>query len=167
SEVPAIGVLTIVGLVALGRPGTRLRVVSLPRLTTPTSPALFIVAAGAIGVVAAAAWRAGLMARWTSPLRGRGTPLFRGVRIAPSALVVSAVLSAVLWGLDVIRLRTAAAAIRAPIGLPQAAALSAITIAAGWVPTIGGLGIIEGGLIGGLIAFGVAPADAAAVTAIE
>src|SRR5438132_11386104 len=30
SEVPAIGVLTIVGLVALGRPGARLRVVSLP-----------------------------------------------------------------------------------------------------------------------------------------
>ena len=42
-----------------------------------------------------------------------------------------------------------------------------MTVAAGWIPTIGGLGVIEGGLVAALIAFGVAPIDAAAVTAVE
>ena len=76
-------------------------------------------------------------------------------------------MSVAIWTLDVVRLRLAAAAFNAPIGLPQAATLTAITIVAGWVPTIGGLGAIEGGLIAGLVGMGVPPADAIAITAVE
>jgi uncharacterized membrane protein YbhN (UPF0104 family) len=110
---------------------------------------------------------AGALLRRATTLRPAWVEHFRGVRIAPSALAAAIGLSIVLWSLDVVRLRLVAATMRAPIGLAQAAALSAVTIAAGWAPTIGGLGAIEGGLLAGLIAFGVAPVDAAAVTAIE
>ena len=87
--------------------------------------------------------------------------------IAPSALAASAGLSGIAWALDVARLAVIAAAFGAPIGVLQAATLSAITIAAGWVPTVGGLGAIEGGMIAGLMAFGVKPVDAGAITIAE
>lgn len=89
------------------------------------------------------------------------------IAIAPSALATSAILSAVIWSLDVVRVRLVAAAFHAPIGLTETATLTAITIVAGLVPTIGGLGAIEGGLIAGMIGLGVAPADAVAITVVE
>jgi uncharacterized protein (TIRG00374 family) len=89
------------------------------------------------------------------------------LEVDPLALALSVGLSAVVWAMDVARLAVIAAAFGAPIGVLQAATLSAITIVAGWVPTVGGLGAIEGGLIAGLIAFGVKPADAGAITIVE
>ena len=74
-------------------------------------------------------------------------------------------MSAAIWMLDVVRLRLAAAAFHTPIGFTEAATLAAITIVAGLVPSLAGLGPIEGGLVAGLIAFGVSPADAIAITA--
>lgn len=148
SEVPAIAALLLVAAAAVA-----------PRTALPV-----VWAIGFTGLVLAAigfAIRRGSFAGW------RWVERVRRVSIAPSAFAASVALSILLWTLDVVRLRIAAATMRAPIGLPQAAALAVLTIAAGWVPTIGGLGAIEGGLIGGLIAFGVPPADAAAVTAIE
>ena len=167
SEVPAIGVLAIVTVLALGHAGAQGRLLSTRLSMALNSSRLLIATVVAIALGAAALWRSGVIGRWTRAIRVGRASVFESARITPSALVASATLSSVLWALDVIRLRIAAAAIRAPIGLREAAALSAITIVAGWVPTIGGLGAIEGGLVAGLIGFGVAPADAAAVTAIE
>jgi len=167
SEAPAIGVLAIVTVLALGHAGTEGRVRSARLPVSLNASRLLIATVVAIALGAAAFWRSGVIGRWTRAIRVGRASLFEAARITPSALVASATLSSVLWALDVIRLRIAAAAIRAPIGLREAAALSAITIVAGMVPTLGGLGAVEGGLVAGLIGFGVAPADAAAVTAIE
>jgi len=147
SELPAVVALVLVATLSLPRAGVT------PAWTL--TAAVVVVALVAIGVL------------HLLRVGGQWTERLRAVRIAPSALVASAAISVLLWTLDVVRLRIAAATMRAPIGLTQAAALSAITVAAGWVPTIGGLGAIEGGMVGGLIAFGVTPVDAAAVTAIE
>ena len=167
SEAPAVGVLAIVTFLALGRTATLERIHSAWPLAAWISSRLLVATLVAIALGAVALWRSGAIGRWTRAIRMERASLFEAASITPSALAASAALSSVLWALDVVRLRFAAAAIRAPIGLREAAALSAITIVAGWVPTIGGLGAVEGGLIAGLIAFGVAPADAAAVTAIE
>jgi len=147
SELPAVAALVLIGAASVS-----------PRSAYPIA-ATIAVAACALGIAAFVIRRLAVGSRWLESTRT--------VRIAPSALAAGAAMSVLLWTLDVLRLRMAAATMRASIDLPQAAALAALTIAAGWVPTIGGLGAIEGGLIGGLIAFGVAPADAAAITAIE
>jgi uncharacterized protein (TIRG00374 family) len=136
-------------------------------LLSPVGPALGVAA----GCVAACAIAAVMMrARYGTRARARVRDRWRSlasVGVAPSAVVLSTLISAAIWSLDVLRLRLAAAAFSAPIGLLQAATLTAITIVAGWVPTIGGLGAIEGGLIAGLVGMGVPPADAIAITAVE
>lgn len=167
SEAPAILLLAMITLFVIGRGEAATRMWAAPGFAVWSSRRELLAVLVALTIGAAALWWVGAFARGARGLRAARVRLFETVRIAPSALVASAIFSTVLWSLDVIRLRTAAAAIEVPIGLPQAAALSAITVVAGWVPTIGGLGAVEGGLIAGLIGFGVAPADAAAVTTIE
>ena len=87
--------------------------------------------------------------------------------IAPSALLLSALLTAVVWAFDVLRLRAVAAAFHAPVGIPEIVVLAGITIVGGLAPTVGGLGAIEGGMIAGLIGMGVSTPDAVAITAVE
>ncbi|HEY6894237.1 MAG TPA: lysylphosphatidylglycerol synthase transmembrane domain-containing protein, partial [Rhodanobacteraceae bacterium] len=149
SEVPAVVVLGIVGLAALGR-----RVVPAIALST-------------VAVAVLATCVAGFAAAWAWPRVKRQVASLHAVTLAPRVLGLAAVVSGGLWMLDVMRLRAAAAAVGAPVTLMQSALLSAITIVAGLVPSVGGLGVIEGGLVGGLVAFGVRPTDAAAITAIE
>jgi uncharacterized membrane protein YbhN (UPF0104 family) len=151
SEVPAVAVLAVVGLAAVGR-----SVVPVAPIAAST---LAVVALASAAVIAAAAWA------W--PRAARQLEAIQAIALAPRVLALAAVVSAALWTLDVMRLRAAAAAIGAPVTMMQAALLSAITIVAGLVPSVGGLGVVEGGLVGGLIALGVTPADAAAITAIE
>jgi uncharacterized membrane protein YbhN (UPF0104 family) len=89
------------------------------------------------------------------------------IRVAPGALVNAAILAAAVWVLDMVRLWLVVSAFATNLGVLQVAALVTITIVAGWVPTLGGLGVIEGGLAGGLMAFGVGAPDAVAITAVE
>lgn len=153
SEAPAVVAIALVTLLVAGRISLR---------GTGWLTALVAFGAGAVAVAllrpfVIQIWR-GLRERWQWR---------ESLTIAPSTLVSAAMISAVIWMLDVVRLRLAVAAFHAPIGLPQAATLAAITIVAGFVPTVGGLGSIEGGLIAGLVAFGVPPADAVGITAVE
>lgn len=148
SEIPALACLVCLALVVAGR--------RVPR-ATPSG-----VAAGA------------LVACAMTVLAVRAVPIIRGrlravtmTALAPRVFAMAAAVSAAVWALDVMRLRAAAAAVGTSVSVGQAVTLSAITVAAGLVPSIGGLGAIEGGLVGGLIAFGVRPAEAAAITAIE
>ena len=79
----------------------------------------------------------------------------------PSAMSPSAIWSVAVWTLDVTGLVADRGNSRRPSHAPaQAAALSGSlsSIVGGWAPTIGGLGVVEPGLIGRLIAFGV-PSD--------
>ncbi len=75
--------------------------------------------------------------------------------------------STFVWVQDVARLMTVAASIGVALTIPQAAMLGTLAIVGGLVPTIGGLGAIEGGLVAGLVLFGVRADSAAAVTAVE
>jgi len=151
SEVPAVLVLAAVGVAAVGRSAALASAVTSSRLVV-LATALCIVTIAVVFLV--------------PRLREQMQAADR-ITVAPRALAIAAAVSAALWLLDVMRLRAAAAAIGAPVTLAQAATLSAITIVAGLVPSIGGLGVVEGGLVGGLVAFGVKPTDAAAITAIE
>ena len=148
SEIPAVAVLALIAFVALGR-------------IAPTW--LLLAAAGTAGLVLFAR---GAARRIWSAITSRWAAVDL-VAVKPSALAAASCLSGAIWILDVARLRAASAAFHAPIGAAQAAALSAITIVGGLVPTIGGLGAIEGGLVAGLIAFGASPSQAIAVTAVE
>jgi hypothetical protein len=97
------------------------------------------------------AWRARLAAGMLDP--------------ATAALAVGC--SSAIWIQDVVRLMTVAAAFGVTLTVPQAAMLATLTIVGGLVPTVGGLGAIEGGLVGGLLLFGVRADTAAAITALE
>ena len=148
SEIPAVASLVIVALVMAGR--------GLPRATPVGVTAAVVL----VAVLAAVALR-------VAPMIRKRLQEVATTRVAPAVFGVAAAMSVAVWGLDVMRLRAAASAVGAPLTVAQAITLSAITVAAGLVPSIGGLGVIEGSLVGGLVAFGVRPADAAAITAIE
>jgi uncharacterized membrane protein YbhN (UPF0104 family) len=93
-------------------------------------------------------------------------------RLAPSR--VSAALfaagvgySSLLWLQDFLRLTCATLAFGVVLSPTQIATLSILAMLGGVVPALAGLGPVEGGLIAGLIAFGVDLPTAAAVTALE
>ncbi len=160
SEAPAILGLAIATLLVVGR---------FPRARALQTPSLLmsvLAAVAAVGCIVAVLMRVPQLAHPLRRLRDRWRTL-GSIAIRPSALATSAILSAVIWSLDVVRVRLVAAAFHAPIGLTETATLTAITIVAGFVPTIGGLGAVEGGLIAGMIGLGIAPADAVAITAVE
>jgi len=75
--------------------------------------------------------------------------------------------SSLLWLQDFLRLRCAALAFGVALSPTQTAALSILAMLGGLAPTVGGLGAVEGGLMSGLMAFGVDFPTAAAVTALE
>ena len=75
--------------------------------------------------------------------------------------------SALLWLQDFLRLTCAMRAFGVTLSPTQTAALSIVAMLGGLVPAVAGLGPIEGGLVVGLMAFGVDLPTAAAVTALE
>lgn len=108
--------------------------------------------------------------RWNQPLRAWWARRFGRDRtlLVPRATMMAAVgWSSLVWLQDVMRLWLVARALRVGLTIPQAATLSLLTMVAGWAPTFGGLGAIEGGLVGGLMLFGVPFNTAAAITAVE
>jgi uncharacterized membrane protein YbhN (UPF0104 family) len=75
--------------------------------------------------------------------------------------------SSLLWLQDVLRLTCATRAFGVVLSPEQIATLSIVAMLGGVVPAMAGLGPVEGGLIAGLLAFGVDLPTAAAVTALE
>ena len=75
--------------------------------------------------------------------------------------------SSLLWIQDILRLTCAALAFGVALPLTRLAALAVLAMVGGLVPTLGGLGAVEGGLMAGLVAFGVEVPTAAAITTVE
>jgi uncharacterized protein (TIRG00374 family) len=75
--------------------------------------------------------------------------------------------SSLLWFQDVLRLACATRALGVILSPTQIATLSMLAMLGGLVPSLAGLGPVEGGLLAGLMAFGIDLQTAAAVTAIE
>ena len=75
--------------------------------------------------------------------------------------------SSLLWLQDVLRLTCVTLAFGVVLSPTQIATLSMLAMLGGVVPAIAGLGPVEGGLVAGLLAFGVDLPTAAAITALE
>ncbi|HEY7292859.1 MAG TPA: lysylphosphatidylglycerol synthase transmembrane domain-containing protein [Vicinamibacterales bacterium] len=156
SEIPVIALMIATAIAVLNR-GRVVRLGS-SRTIWIIVIAITVVAAG-LGLC-----RRTIAAAW---LRWRERHDLTSIAIAPRVLAQSAAWSVVVWGLDVTRLWLIARAFGVSLSPAQAAALSAISVVGGWAPTIGGLGVVEGGLVAGLIAFGVPSGSAIAITAVE
>ncbi|WP_010480103.1 lysylphosphatidylglycerol synthase transmembrane domain-containing protein [Thermococcus zilligii] len=77
-------------------------------------------------------------------------------------------LSSVIWILDVVRLKLITLALGLHIGVLALVIISIASLLLGLVAlTPGGVGIIEGGLVGTLVHFGLPPAMAVSVTLLE
>src|SRR5262249_2617556 len=75
--------------------------------------------------------------------------------------------SSLLWLQDFLRLTSVTLAFGVTLSTTQIALLSMLAMLGGLAPTLGGMGAVEGGLVSGLMAFGVDFPTAAAVTALE
>jgi uncharacterized membrane protein YbhN (UPF0104 family) len=76
-------------------------------------------------------------------------------------------LSGLVFLQDMLRIWCAALAFGVSLPPTRIAVLSIISLVGGLAPSIGGLGPVEGGLVAGLVAFGVDVPTAAAITAAE
>jgi uncharacterized membrane protein YbhN (UPF0104 family) len=153
AELPPVAALVLCGVPALASAGVRVR-----------DPLVAILIAAGVGVGGYVAVRHLLRQtkRWKA-LR----ELVAGSRVDRGTAASAVACATVVWAQDVVRLMTVAAAFRVTLTVSQASVLAVLTIVGGLVPTVGGLGAIEGGLVGGLVLFGVAADTAAAITAIE
>jgi uncharacterized membrane protein YbhN (UPF0104 family) len=88
-------------------------------------------------------------------------------RVRPSLFAAGVGYSSLLWLQDVLRLGCATLAFGVVLSPTKIATLSILAMLGGIVPAIAGLGPVEGGLLAGLMAFGVDLPTAAAVTALE
>jgi uncharacterized membrane protein YbhN (UPF0104 family) len=88
-------------------------------------------------------------------------------RVSIGTYVTGTLLASLMWIQDVLRLACATRAIGVSLSTSELAALSMIAMLGGLVPAIAGLGPVEASLAAGLLAFGVSPAHAVAVTAVE
>jgi uncharacterized membrane protein YbhN (UPF0104 family) len=88
-------------------------------------------------------------------------------RCDPAVFAAGVGWSSLLWIQDVLRLTCAALAFGVALPPTRLAALAVLAMIGGLVPTLGGLGAVEGGLMAGLVAFGVEVPTAAAITAVE
>ena len=159
SELPAIVAMVVIALVVFGEaPLASFGLLGWWRLGV--SVALLLV----IGLAGAWLTRAPIRRAWQRIRRPGGLD---AIAVDPTVILVSALWSAAVWTLDVARLWLIARMFDVHIGPAQAAALSTIGIVGGWAPTIGGLGVIEAGLIGGLLVLGVPSTTAIAITAVE
>ena len=152
SELPPIFVLSGMALVAL-------RSLSSPR----QSAAIVIALAAALGLTAAAFRRRLRSAFSIESWRARLAP----DRVGAALFATGVGYSSMLWVQDFLRLTCATLAFGVVLPPTQIAALSMLAMLGGVVPAIAGLGPVEGGLVAGLMAFGVDLPTAAAVTALE
>lgn len=77
-------------------------------------------------------------------------------------------LSCLVWGLDVIRIKLVASALSLPLSMDIIIVFSVLYLVLGCLPiTPGGLGIVEGGLVSLLLYFGMSPASAGSFVFLE
>jgi uncharacterized membrane protein YbhN (UPF0104 family) len=148
-EAPAIGALVLVGLPAIGAAAAR------------SKAALIIVLALAatLGIVGAARHPHGTLAEWRERV---------GLtRLPGSAIAIATAWASATWLETMIRLMVVSAALGVRLTIAQGAALTVFSIVGGLVPTVGGLGAIEGSLVTGLLLFGVPAGTATAITLVE
>lgn len=88
-------------------------------------------------------------------------------RVGRSTLAFTVLCSVTISVQDPLRLMAGAAAFGVHLSLWQAALVSAASMFAGGIPTIGALGAVEGGLIASLVALKVNIGTALAITALE
>ena len=90
-----------------------------------------------------------------------------GVPVGRGSVVAALGGSLIVWLLDITRITLEAGALGVRLTPAQAATITWIRLLSGLVPVPGGVGVVEGGLVAGLMWFG-APADtAAAATVLE
>jgi uncharacterized protein (TIRG00374 family) len=88
-------------------------------------------------------------------------------RVSAALFAAGVGYSSLLWLQDYFRLTCATLAFGVVLAPTQVATLSIVAMLGGVVPAVAGLGPVEGGLVAGLLAFGVDLPTAAAVTALE
>jgi glycosyltransferase 2 family protein len=153
SEVPPVVVLVVAAVPTLAVAGARVRIGRVA--VTALAAALALLVFGSVRVVRRhASWRSWRERIASGPV-GRET------------MAAAVGFSSVVWLQDVVRLMIVAAAFGVPLTVSQGATLSVLTIVGGMLPTMGGLGAIEGGLVAGLVLFGIRIETAAAITAAE
>ena len=151
SELPPILVLALMSLAAVGH------------LASGRSGLMAIGLSVAMVILAFALWRlrrSGVLStEWHERMaRGRvGLPLF----------LAGVGYSSALWLQDFLRLTCVTLAFGVVLSPAQIATLCVLAMLGGVVPGVAGLGPVEGGLVAGLMAFGVDVPTAAAVTALE
>lgn len=139
--------------------------IALPAL--PTLAGGHLVAAGIGGIVLMLVGV--LAARWLRATLHASLTEWQqiGVQVAPRVVASVVGLSLLVWGQDVLRLFAIGRAFDVPLTVAQCAALNIVSLLGGFVPTIGGLGAVEGALVGTLLLFGVTLETALAITALE
>lgn len=152
SELPPILVLAGMALVAVR---------SLASGWRPAGVALGV--ATALGLASLGLWR--VLRSGFSP--GRWRTRLAVDRVSAGLFATGVGYSSLLWFQDVLRLTCATRAFGVILAPTQIATLSILAMLGGVVPAIAGFGPVEGGLVAGLIAFGVDLPTAAAVTALE
>jgi len=88
-------------------------------------------------------------------------------KVRPAVFAAGVGYSTLLWLQDVLRLACAARAVGVHLAPEQTAMLAVSQIVGGLIPSIGGLVVVEGGLVATLVAFGVDLPTAMAATAVE
>ena len=92
---------------------------------------------------------------------------FVSTEIDRRSLALALIPAVIGWAMDVLRVMIVASAVGVHLDIRQAAALSVLATLGGLVPTVGGIGAVEGGLTAGLVLFGVPLETALAVTLLE
>lgn len=152
SEVPPILVLAAMALVAIRHVASTWRA---------TSVVVGIVVALAVAGVAIRALRRSVvtLAGWRERLALD--------RVSGRVFAAGVGYSTLLWLQDFGRLACATLAFGVFLSPTRIATLSILAMLGGLVPTVGGVGAVEGGLVAGLVAFGVDVPSATAITALE
>jgi glycosyltransferase involved in cell wall biosynthesis/uncharacterized membrane protein YbhN (UPF0104 family) len=101
------------------------------------------------------------------PLAGWWRTAAAKYAVSRSTLAFTTLCSVTISIQDPLRLMAGAAAFGVKLSLTQAAMVSAASMFAGGIPTIGALGAVEGGLIAALVALDVSFSTAVAITALE
>jgi uncharacterized membrane protein YbhN (UPF0104 family) len=152
SEIPPVAVLCVIAAFALGRVAVARRWI--------------VVVVACVAVI-------GILVRRLRRRNSQHGTLLGWVRrlsmdrCDPGTFVAGVGWSSLLWIQDVLRLTCAALAFGVVLPPTRLAILAVLAMIGGLVPTLGGLGAVEGGLMAGLVAFGVEVPTAAAITTVE
>jgi glycosyltransferase 2 family protein len=166
-----------VGLAQAAAAFVYVRVAELPAiaavalLAVPTIGA--VIAASARGIeITIAVMAVALVAAWAGRRRLRGhvaalREKSARVRITSGAFAAAVAYASLAQLETIVRQIVVAAAFGLPLTFAQSAAVTALSIAGGLVPTVGSVGAIESGLVAGLMMCGATADTAVAITIVE